>query len=1055
MRLRRLHLTGFGHFNDVDLPENGAGLSPRLTVIHGPNEAGKSTLLDFIRTVLFGFAVRERDRRYQPLAGGRHGGRLELLDDDDQAYVIERYAGRGGGTLTVSAEDGRPLEPLTLQRVLGHASAPLFNNVFAFNLDQLRDVTALQEAGVTDSIYSAGVGAAGLTQALAQFDSSRRQIYLPSGKKQPVAQTLSALISVEEELAASAALASQYGKLQAEREATDQALTDADASRGVAQQERARAERLRSAWSDWVTLRELERELAQLPPRPEFPSDAPTRLENAETNLAGVSTRLEEARAELSRCRSAAATVQFNAEFLGDQAEIETLRRKRDAFTDSLDDLPERRAEVQELEQEVEQDVRALGRAWNADRVDRFDTSAPVRKELAQIGAAYSAATQSAREAELAFESAERARLSGDEACAAAAEALRESPDLILDADTLRARRGAMNRLRDELVRLEAARTAHNQEHERLGELQTQRPEAQPAPFWQRTEWVGVGATAGAGALALVGGIVAGGAGLIFGVVAAALLAVTAIFFALRARKAPAPLAWGQLNKAITAQKEREAEAAAALKATEERLPQLAAEAKLAEVESTSDIALSEEELDDAQAALDARRSREEALRAAEQRLQAAEAEAERTLTALEKTIAAVQESQRAWTVWLDSRELPDTTPPDEVTELFGRLDTVRAKLRQLADRQRRVTAIEDDIGEYCSLAMPLLLKRREDALHPTPAQVAPAVDALISAFDASRASKERKDHLDEQAAAARRRLADVTAEQERAEEALQALLSSAGVADTMEYRRVAAEQARRTELEARARECTGGLARRSGPGQALSEFRAALEAADPDSLQRDVERTTVRLADQENRRDQLTARLAELKLQLSTLERDAGAAELRESRESLQAELAGQAREWCTLTLAKALLEQARRRYEEERQPAVVRRAEAYFGRITGGRYPRLNVPLDQQRIQIIQDDGEAKSSADLSRGTQEQLFLSLRFGLIEEFASRSARLPVIVDDILVNFDPERAERAVDALRQLARSNQVLLFTCHPSTVELFERIAPEVETVALPPRD
>ena len=1056
MRLRRLHLTGFGHFSDVDLPANGTGLSERLTVIHGPNEAGKSTILDFIRTLMFGFEHRERAHHFPPLAGGRHGGRLEILDDEERAYILEFYAGRGVDNPTISAEDGRSVEPMALQRVLGHASKEFFNNIFAFDLDQLSStIKALRDAGVTDSIYSAGVGAAGLTQALTQFNSSLLQIYRPTGKKQPVAQALSALATVEKELAESAALAGQYGKLQSEREATDQALVEANTSRVLARKECARAERLRKAWPDWVTLRELERELAKLPPRPEFPNDAPIRLENVETTLVRVSTRLEKSRAELSRCRSAAAAEKFNSDLLDDEAEIETLRRKRDAFSGSLEDLPERRVEVQELEQEVEQDVRALGRAWNADRVDRFDMSEPVRKELAELGDAHGAALQAVREVEVVRESADRASVSGEEAVEAARQALRESPDIILDADTLRARRTATNRLREEWVRLEAARTTHEQECARLVELQTRRPEAQPAPFWQRTEWVGAAATAGAGALALVGGIVAGGAGLIFGIVAAVLLAATAIFLAWRARKAPVPLAWGQLNKAIAAQTKHKAETAEALEAMETQLPDLAAEANAGEVEAMSDVAAAEELLDEAQEVLDTRRAREEALRAAQLSLQSAQEETKRAQAASAQASASAEEARRAWSIWLDSHELAETLQPEEVTELFGRLETMRAKLSQLADRRRRGAAIKNDIEEFCSLATPLLLKHRKDALHPTEAQVGPAVDTLISAFDASRAARERKEHLDEQAAAARRRLADVTAEHERAEKELQNLLSSAGVEDTIDYRRVTAEQARRTELDARARACTRGLSLLSGPGKALSEFRAALEVANPDSLKQDVERTTLRLDDQEKRRDQLTARLAELKLKLSTLESDSHAAELRERREVLQSELDAQAREWSTLTLAKALLEQTRRRYEEERQPAVVRRAEAYFGRITGGRYPKLSVPLDQQQIEIIQDDGEHKTTDQLSRGTQEQLYLSLRFGLIEEFASRSARLPVIVDDILVNFDPERAERTADALRQLARSNQVLVFTCHPSTVELFQRVAPEVETVELPARN
>ena len=49
------------------------------------------------------------------------------------------------------------------------------------------------------------------------------------------------------------------------------------------------------------------------------------------------------------------------------------------------------------------------------------------------------------------------------------------------------------------------------------------------------------------------------------------------------------------------------------------------------------------------------------------------------------------------------------------------------------------------------------------------------------------------------------------------------------------------------------------------------------------------------------------------------------------------------------------------------------------------------LNAPLDQQQIEIIQDNGDRKTPTELSRGTQEQLYLSLRFGLIEEFAHHS----------------------------------------------------------------
>ena len=71
MRITGLHIDGFGRFAD-----RGFGpLERPVTVFYGPNEAGKSTLLEFIRRILFGFpSGRNRGNEYPPLAGDTAGG---------------------------------------------------------------------------------------------------------------------------------------------------------------------------------------------------------------------------------------------------------------------------------------------------------------------------------------------------------------------------------------------------------------------------------------------------------------------------------------------------------------------------------------------------------------------------------------------------------------------------------------------------------------------------------------------------------------------------------------------------------------------------------------------------------------------------------------------------------------------------------------------------------------------------------------------------------------------------------------------------------------------
>jgi uncharacterized protein YhaN len=85
------------------------------------------------------------------------------------------------------------------------------------------------------------------------------------------------------------------------------------------------------------------------------------------------------------------------------------------------------------------------------------------------------------------------------------------------------------------------------------------------------------------------------------------------------------------------------------------------------------------------------------------------------------------------------------------------------------------------------------------------------------------------------------------------------------------------------------------------------------------------------------------------------------------------------------------------------------------------------------------------------LSRGSVEQLYLCLRLGLAETFAERAEALPIILDDVLVNFDPGRAASVAEVLAETAERHQVLLLTCHPHLEELVCSAAPETQVVQL----
>jgi uncharacterized protein YhaN len=167
---------------------------------------------------------------------------------------------------------------------------------------------------------------------------------------------------------------------------------------------------------------------------------------------------------------------------------------------------------------------------------------------------------------------------------------------------------------------------------------------------------------------------------------------------------------------------------------------------------------------------------------------------------------------------------------------------------------------------------------------------------------------------------------------------------------------------------------------------------------------------------------------------------------------ECLRVELAAALRDWRVATLARELVSRTLQEFTHTRQPAVLEEASGVFARITAGAYERILQEEDGESLAVMDRCGRRKRPEELSRGTAEQLYLCLRLGLAAEFARSSASLPLIMDDVLVNFDPERALAVAGELVHFAGGRQVLVFTCHPQTARLFSETTPQPTIIHLP---
>jgi uncharacterized protein YhaN len=187
------------------------------------------------------------------------------------------------------------------------------------------------------------------------------------------------------------------------------------------------------------------------------------------------------------------------------------------------------------------------------------------------------------------------------------------------------------------------------------------------------------------------------------------------------------------------------------------------------------------------------------------------------------------------------------------------------------------------------------------------------------------------------------------------------------------------------------------------------------------------------------SRRAELLDERGRLKQQLLAWETDAEASSLREKEAQLSARIERAAADYAADRIAYVLLSRARRAYQEAHQPRVLKMASGILAELTDGKYVRVEAQEDGRELCVRDQAGQEKSAEHLSRGTREQLYLAFRLAVVEDFGQRLGPLPLILDDILVNFDRERALNTLSVLAKVAQGHQVLAFTCHGWLKEAF----------------
>ncbi len=989
MRIERIEVDGFGRFSDAHWE-----LAEGMTILLGANEAGKTTLLNAIRALLFGFESTRDGRTWYPaFAGGRRGGRLVLRLQSGERWTVDRHGDRGGaGALIVEAPNGNRGGQEQLNALLGGADRDLFNNIFAFGLGELEAFSSLSSEGVSSRIYGAGSGLGGssVLDLERRLRTDQEAAYKARGQEQTLTRLLSRIEEVRGRIAELEQQPAEYQAAVTELAGLRDRHAELRSARTTAAEQRERLRRVLEAQGPATRLTALELELSQGDAGgDELPGDAEAVLDRLLASLHEAEAALASLDESIVTAERRRAALAVDEAILSEVAEINALRDERLIQEQRAAQHEQADAAAARLGGELTDQLRRVG-GWSEDRLLAVDDS------LATI--------EATRELErrlvstrAALESLQQRTETGRAAVDAAGNELDEDD---LDDREISARRAALSELDDLRVTSatldERARLTHG--------------DVRPDRSW-------LPALVTLGVLLLVGSLV--GSYLAFpvhGMVVGLLLGLTAAAVMLVRPVAGPPVRDLDDERRVIATRRRELLARAGVDSD-------------ADSETVS-------------AAADDLAAKRAGLRAASQQ-KVRLAERREALQRLERECDAARSEQdaavAAWRGFLAQRELPENLSPEAARQVLAVVTAARRLTGERDEQLQRLSAIADAASAFDDRLDALLARLGR----PIPDQATLRPSTVVALADeVQRAGSDRRhaEELDESLREQRGRREPLAAAIEAARVALAGHLAQCNLSSADELRRLAAVAAARRARRQEVREVRATLIALAGNEDALGGLVDEARANDPASLEARREEAAAAVTRLEAEESETLTREGGLSTRIAQLETAEELGARRQELALLQARADAESRRWAVRAVALALLGETRRRYERERQPQVVRDAERYFATITDGRYARIVAPPGEGDVRVEPLTGTSRTTDQLSRGTAEQLYLALRFGLIEQFGRTTEPLPVVMDDILVNFDRDRAARAAGAIRELATRHQVIFFTCHPQTAELLD---------------
>jgi len=1025
-------------------------LDPKgLNVIYGPNEAGKTTLMRFIRSTLYGYEPLATEPAYhrpdaeQPWRGAlrcEHGGRT---------WRIHRRAELDGrGRLRISGGQEGIEKNIALQNILSETSEDVYTDIFAVGVRELQQLATLGTNQVAEYIYGLSLGPQGrqILDALADVKERRTSMFGEDQKSGRIPKLFDKYADLSGNRRNSGAARDQHARLTRRRQELTQEIDELQHREGNVRNELRGLRFLQNCHKPWKRIKELQEELARLAVVPTNPTEALKLFTAAEKDIQEAANRRDKLNEQATQFRTQAERLQTDLLFDKERYAIQSLVDQGDWLRQMEEQIRNAEDRSSELRRELNHQMTQLGSGWSVERLNSIDTSPAAHHRLLEAARRYQDSLQRRGKLRRWLRSMTK-------------RSQKELVELNIQLDAVGSPVAeAIDREQARLKELENLGRLRLQEEQLALKIQTVRrvidrvDTDESIPAWidktiTTMGWIGAALCLFGIATFSLGGEPRRSLG---GALAAAAFGFAGIMW------------WGVRNGLRNnfdakvgiklddiADEARQADRQ--LRLLQERIARMSLVDRFSgRHDNAENWRSSTAEMVDRIGDCSARIADLEVL----QHRQTRTASRRMRLQMLRERYTSAQqnvnEQRQEWCRLLTALGMDETVRVEQAFDWWRRIQEVREMLTQWRNSAPEVEGLRrmfeamrvrvEQLGNRLTNAKKLNFTR--------PLDVLTSWQLELKTHDRDRTEKTR---LMTDAESRQRDGSHAQHQMEAAELRRSAVLARSGISSREELMKQQESEARRVQVESQLKKANEELIDASSAEKELAIVEDDLVRFDPMHARETIQLRTSELSDVERRLNKNHEELGSLKQEIRLLEgsRDSHAEFFQKAR--VASDIYRATEDWFALQIEHDAVVQIRRRFEQENISGTLVTASDYMHRMTSGRYHRIWAPLGEDYLCIDDEYGQTFRVEQLSGGTREQLFLAIRFALVREFAKRGVELPLVMDDLFVNFDQERTEAAADCLLDVAREGQqVLFFTCHEHIAQLFQQ--KQIEPLWLP---